>query len=90
MATKKSAGSTSLGRDSNPKYLGVKIANGQSAAIGNVIVRQRGTKINAGKNVKRAKDDTMVALKAGVVKFTITKKRGFDGNLAHKTFVHVV
>lgn len=90
MATKKSAGSTSLGRDSNPQYLGVKIGDGQAAAIGNVIVRQRGTKIHAGKNVLRAKDDTMVALKPGTVKFTTTKKRGYDGNLATRRFVHVI
>ncbi len=89
MAHKKAGGSTGLGRDSNPKYLGVKIADGQTAYSGNVMVRQRGTKIRPGRNVKRGKDDTLVALIDGVVKYTKKKVVMFDGNLRQKTFAHV-
>ncbi len=90
MATKKSAGSTSLGRDSQPKYLGVKIADGEVAGIGNVIVRQRGTRIYPGKNVKRGKDDTILAMKEGKVSFTTSKVRRYNGKLLPRTFVHVI
>ena len=89
MAHKKAGGSTGLGRDSNPKYLGVKIADGQLAGAGNVLVRQRGTKIRPGTNVKRGADDTLVALVSGVVKYTKKKVTMFDGNLRLKTFAHV-
>ena len=89
MAHKKAGGSTGLGRDSNPKYLGVKIADGQAARAGNVLVRQRGTKIRPGTNVKRGSDDTLVALVNGVVKYTKKKVTMFDGNLKLKTFCHV-
>ena len=69
MAHKKAAGSTSNGRDSNPKYLGVKMYGGQAATAGNILVRQRGTKVHAGDNVGMGKDHTLFALKDGVVKF---------------------
>jgi len=90
MAHKKAGGSTSLGRDSQPKYLGVKIADGQIAHCGNVLVRQRGTKIRAGKYVKRGSDDTLVALANGIVRFTKKKVNMFDGNLRVKTYAHIV
>lgn len=68
-ATHKGAGSTSNGRDSNPKYLGVKLYDGEKAICGNIIVRQRGTKIHAGNNVGVGKDYTLFALTDGYVKF---------------------
>lgn len=61
------------GRDSNPKYLGVKLYDGQVAKAGNIIVRQRGTRIKPGKNVGIGSDYTLFATKAGVVKFTKTR-----------------
>lgn len=90
MAHKKAGGSTALGRDSQSKRLGVKLFGGQVAKVGNIIVRQRGTKWHAGKNVKIGKDDTLFALNEGVVKFSAKKVRGFDGNLHLRKFVHVV
>ncbi len=69
MAHKKGVGSSRNGRDSGPKYLGVKMYGGEQVVAGNIIVRQRGTKIHAGKNVRRGVDDTLFALTDGVVKF---------------------
>ena len=69
MAHKKGMGSSKNGRDSNPNYLGVKRADGQSVLAGSIIVRQRGTKIFPGTNVSRGKDDTLFALVDGKVKF---------------------
>src|SRR3989338_8596461 len=77
MAHKKAGGSTRLGRDSNPQYLGVKVGDGQTINAGAVIVRQRGTKIHPGKNVKKGKDDTLFATIAGIVKFTQKKRIRF-------------
>ena len=74
MAHKKGEGSVKNGRDSNSKRLGVKIFGGQPAIAGNIIVRQRGTKHNPGKNVGVGKDHTLFALKDGVVNFKKTKK----------------
>ena len=73
MAHKKGAGSTKNGRESESKRLGVKIFGGQKIISGNIIVRQRGTKHNPGKNVGMGKDHTLFALTDGIVKFT--KKR---------------
>lgn len=69
MATKKAGGSTRNGRDSNPKYLGVKRSNGQWVHAGEIIVRQRGTRFHAGSNVGLGKDHTLYALVTGFVKF---------------------
>ena len=80
MAKTKAAGATKLGRDSLPKYLGIKLFEGQRAKIGQILVRQRGTKILAGKNVKRANDDTLYALKEGLVRFGTKRKKGFDNS----------
>ena len=80
MAKTKAAGATKLGRDSLPKYLGIKLFEGQIAKIGQILVRQRGTKILAGKNVKRANDDTLYALKEGLVRFGTKRKKGFSGS----------
>lgn len=69
MAHKKAGGSTRNGRDSNPKYLGVKRYGGESVLAGNIIVRQRGTRFHAGENVGVGRDHTLFALKDGKVKF---------------------
>lgn len=69
MAHKKGVGSTQYGRDSNPKYLGVKKFAGESVKAGNIIIRQRGTKIHPGKNVGIGKDYTIYSLIDGFVKF---------------------
>jgi large subunit ribosomal protein L27 len=79
MAKTKAKGSTKLGRDSQPKYLGVKLFEGERAKVGNIIIRQRGTKFLPGKNVKRGKDDTLYALKGGVVRFRTKRKKNFSG-----------
>ena len=68
-AHKKGTGSTSNGRDSEAKRLGVKRADGQFVQAGNILVRQRGTHIHPGVNVGKGSDDTLFALKTGVVKF---------------------
>ena len=69
MAHKKGAGSSKNGRESHSKRLGVKIFGGQLAIAGNIIVRQRGTKHNAGANVGIGKDHTLFALTDGMVEF---------------------
>lgn len=69
MAHKKAGGSTRNGRDSNPKYLGVKCFGGESVVAGNIIVRQRGTPFHAGDNVGVGRDHTLYALSDGKVKF---------------------
>jgi large subunit ribosomal protein L27 len=69
MAHKKAGGSTRNGRDSNPKYLGVKCYGGESVLAGNIIVRQRGTRFHAGENVGVGRDHTLFALADGTVKF---------------------
>ncbi len=68
-AHKKGVGSTKNGRDSESKRLGVKNADGQAVVAGNIIIRQRGTKIHPGNNVGRGSDDTLFALTDGRVKF---------------------
>jgi large subunit ribosomal protein L27 len=78
MAHTKSGGSTRLGRDSSAQYLGVKLYEGQKAKPGSIIIRQRGTKFIPGKNVRRGKDDTLYAVKEGVVKFSTKTKTNFD------------
>jgi large subunit ribosomal protein L27 len=75
MAHKKGVGSSRNGRDSKPKYLGVKRYGGESVRAGNILVRQRGTKLHPGTNVSRGKDDTLFALVDGVVKFEHLNKQ---------------
>ena len=70
MAHKKGVGSSRNGRDSNPKMLGVKLYDGQAVKPGMIIVRQRGTKIRPGENVRLGSDDTIYAVTDGVVKFS--------------------
>jgi large subunit ribosomal protein L27 len=90
MATKKGGGTAKNLRDSNPKYLGVKLAHGQKAKVGSVIVRQRGTKVRAGKNVGTGKDHTLFALVEGLVSFKDVKKRNFDGTTSVRRSVNVM
>lgn len=90
MAHTKAGGSTKNGRDSNPKYLGVKLADGASARPGMVIVRQRGTKIEAGKNVKVGKDHTLYAMSNGLISFRDRRKTNFDGRVVRKKVVDVL
>lgn len=79
MSKTKSAGTTRLGRDSQPKYLGVKLFGGQLAEIGNIIIRQRGSKFIAGNNVRQGRDDTIYAAAKGVVTFATKKITNFNG-----------
>ena len=80
MAKTKAAGSSKLGRDSLPKYLGVKLFEGEKAKAGQILIRQRGTKFFPGKNVKKGGDDTLYAMKEGVVHFTTKRKTGFNNS----------
>ena len=75
MAHKKGVGSSRNGRDSNPKYLGVKIYGGQAIEAGNIIVRQRGTQFHPGMGVGLGRDHTLFATANGSVRFT-TKRGG--------------
>jgi large subunit ribosomal protein L27 len=90
MAHKKAGGSTSLGRDSVAKRLGVKLYEGQVAKAGAIIIRQRGSKFRPGQNVMQGGDDTLFATAAGTVRFSRKKVRRFDGKLDFARFVHVV
>lgn len=78
MAHKKAGGSTRNGRDSNSKRLGVKKFGGETVKAGNIIIRQRGTKCKPGLNVGIGKDDTLFALKEGIVRFV---RKGLKGHL---------
>lgn len=90
MAHRKAGGSAKNLRDSNPKYLGTKLADGQNTKIGSIIVRQRGTKIMPGKNVGIGKDHTLFALTVGTVKFRSARKVRFDGNTVVRKVVDVL
>ena len=79
MAHTKAAGSTRLGRESHSKRLGVKLFDGEKVKVGDVIIRQRGTKWLPGENVKRGSDDTLYALKTGNIKFITKKIKRFNG-----------
>ncbi len=81
MAHRKAGGSAKNLRDSKPKYLGTKLYDGQEAKSGMIIVRQRGTKIRAGRNVGIGKDHTLFALKDGRVKFETIRHTGFDNRV---------
>lgn len=80
MSKTKAAGSTKLGRDSQPQYLGVKLSGGQKAQPGSIIIRQRGTKFVPGKNVRLGRDDTIYSLAKGIVEFATKKIKKFDGS----------
>ena len=90
MAHRKAGGTAKNLRDSNPKYLGIKLADGQKAQAGSIIVRQRGTVIMAGNNVSLGKDHTLFALKPGTVKFGSRRKISFNGRTVTKKTVSVI
>lgn len=90
MSTKKSGGTSKNLRDSQPKYLGVKKGDGQLVKTGQIIVRQRGTRIEAGKNVEVGSDHTLFALRDGKVSFRTTRKTRFDGQVTSKKMVDVI
>lgn len=90
MAHRKAEGSSKNGRDSNPKYLGVKINHGQKIAVGQIIVRQRGTEVLPGQNVGMGKDHTLFALKEGTVRFGTKRKTSFNNDIERKKIAHIV
>jgi len=90
MAHRKAGGSAKNLSDSNPKYLGVKLSDGQGAKEGQVIVRQRGTKIRAGENVGIGRDHTLFAKTDGIVKFSSVKHRRFDNKIMKRKLATVV
>lgn len=89
MATKKAGGSTKNGRDSNPKYLGIKVNAGEHAQAGAILVRQRGTDIVPGRNIGMGSDHTLYALKDGLVTITKGRKTHFDNSSKQKKIIHV-
>lgn len=89
MAHKKAGGSTDLGRDSAGQRLGVKISDGQMARAGQIIVRQRGTKVHPGANVRRGVDDTLYAAMNGIVKFSKKQAKNFHGVLKLRTTARI-
>ena len=90
MAHRKAGGTAKNLRDSNPKYLGTKLADGQMAHVGHVIVRQRGTPIVAGTNVGMGRDHTLFALKDGTVKFGSRRKISYNGKTVVRKVVNVI
>lgn len=90
MAHKKAGGSTKNIGDSKPKYLGVKLVDGQVAKSGSIIIRQRGTRYLPGKNVGLGKDHTIYALKEGLVKFGTKRKQTYTGKTKRSPLVSVV
>jgi large subunit ribosomal protein L27 len=90
MAHKKAGGSTSLGRDSVSKRLGVKVFGSQKVVAGNIIIRQKGTRYLAGENIGTGNDNTLYAMKDGTVEFSQVKKMSFSGSGIKKTKVSVV
>jgi large subunit ribosomal protein L27 len=89
MAHTKALGSTKNGRDSAAQRLGVKRNDGQFVEVGEIIIRQRGTKYIPGDNVGRGKDDTLFAMKPGVVEFYSKKKIGFNSKIRYATCVRI-
>lgn len=79
MSKTKQGGSSRLGRDSAAQRLGIKVSSGEKIKTGMIIIRQRGTKYIPGKNVKRGSDDTIYAMKDGVVSFATKRKKLFNG-----------
>ncbi len=89
MASKKAGGTAKNLTDSNPKYLGVKLYDGERARPGMIIARQRGTRILPGRNVGMGKDHTLFALAEGTVRFRTVRKEKFNGAVAVKPIVDV-
>lgn len=90
MAHTKSSGATKNSRDSNPKYLGVKKFAGEVVKIGDIIIRQRGTKFHPGVGVRKGADDTLFSLREGFVQFSDKRKDRFDGHRRTIKMVHVI
>jgi large subunit ribosomal protein L27 len=90
MAHKKAGGSTSNVRDSQGQRLGVKLYAGERAKAGNILVRQRGSKIRPGMNVRMAKDDSLFAVSDGIVTYTTRRVTAFTGKIKHVKFANVL
>ena len=90
MAHKKAAGSTSNGRDSQAKRLGVKVFGGQVISAGGIVIRQRGTHFHPGKNAGLGKDHTIFALISGKVQFQEKQMKKFDGRIFKEMLVNIV
>ena len=89
MAHKKAAGSSKNGRDSGPRYLGVKINDGEQAKVGQIIMRQKGMDTLAGKNIGVGKDHTLFALKDGVVEYSTKRKNNFDSTITRRSVINI-
>lgn len=89
MASTKAKGSSKNNRDSQSKRLGVKLFGGETVRKGMIVVRQRGSKFFSGENVMTGNDDTIYAIKDGVVTYSEKKVKNFAGNLRRKMFVSV-
>lgn len=90
MAHTKSAGAGKYGRDSQPKYLGVKKHDGEKVKTGDIVIRQRGSKFLAGQGIKRGGDDTLYAARQGAIKFSDARKIRFDGSRRYTKLVEVI
>ncbi len=90
MAHRKAGGTAKNLRDSQPKYLGTKVADGQRAYPGSIIIRQRGTPILPGTNTSMGKDHTIFAMKEGIVKFGSKRKTSFNGKTKVNKVVNVI
>lgn len=89
MATRKAGGTAKNLRDSNPKYLGIKLYDGEVAKPGDILVRQRGTRILPGNNVRLGSDHTIYSLKNGTVKYSKKRKINFDNKISVKKVANV-
>ncbi len=89
MAHRKAGGTAKNLRDSQPKYLGTKLYAGQKAKPGSIVIRQRGTKILAGSNVRIGRDHTIYATVEGTVTFREMRKKNFDGTFTRRKIVDV-
>ena len=90
MSKVKAGGTSKNLKDSKPKFLGVKIADGQKAKAGSIIIRERGTRYLSGANTDIGKDHTIFALKEGVVKFSNKRKTRFDGKVVVRKKVDII
>ena len=90
MAHTKSGGTSRLGRDSGPQYLGIKKYDGEQVKSGNILVRQRGSTILPGMNVRQGKDYTLYAVTQGTVKFLDKRKTRFDGAMRRVKVANVL
>jgi len=89
MAHKKAAGSSKNGRDSNPRYLGVKVNHGQAIKTGQIILRQKGRDTLSGKNVGIGRDHTLFALKDGIVEYKTKRKNNFNSTITRRNIVSI-